>query len=553
MIVALSRAAAFVAAMLIFAYGMLFTETHSDTMWLLMLAISACLLMYALIPRLSHEIPHVNGTIVTIGAVFVVGFLLMSVQLVRIQIVQSAEISDRTATVADGSVVLDPRKRIQDADISRGRIFTRDGALVADTTLRSDGSFARTYPNQHLGYVAGYYSPLVFGSTQLESRFDEVLMGREGGNPFEEWLDEVLHRTRHGYDLTLTIDGELQRLGYDLLGDQRGAIIVMDAETGAVYSLVSKPHIDPNRLFAGLGASSDAEIADAIAYWQEINQTEGSPLLLRPTQGLYAPGSVFKTITTVAALQSGASTPDEVFRNEGAITVDSHVIIEQNLPDENRVSYTLEESYGYSLNVVFAQLGIRLGQQRLAETARQFGFESSIPFELTIATSRVANNPDYLENNVGLAETAFGQGQLFTTPMQMALMTQAVVNDGEISEPFVVYDIRDREGNVLRQTRPSIWRRAMDAGVASQMQQIMISSVESGWATDAQIPGAIVGGKTGTAEVGGQSPHAWFVGFAGVDEPRYVVAVVVEHGGSGGAVALPIARQLLVLALESLD
>ena len=553
MIIAMSRAAAFTAAFMIFAYGMLWTETHSDQIWLLMLLFSGALLLYAIVPRMRENIPHVNSTIVTIGAVFVVGFVLMTVQLVRIQIVESAEISDRTATVADGSVVQDPRRRSRDADISRGGIYTRDDVVIADTELRDDGTFSRRYPHQHLGFLAGYHSPALFGNTQIESEFDEVLMGREGGNPFNEWLDQVLHRTRHGYDLVLTVDSELQRVGYDLLGDRDGAIVVMDADTGAIYAMVSKPHIDPNRLFAGYGPRMNEEISSATEYWRQIIEAEGSPLLLRPTQGLYAPGSIFKTITTVAALQSGIAEPSTVFRNEGAIVIGSHVIEEQNLPDENRVSYTLAESYGYSLNVVFADLGIRLGQQRLAETARQFGFESSIPFDLPVTPSRIANDMAYLDNDIGLAETAFGQGQLFATPLQMTLMTQAVVNNGEMSEPYLQDRILDNLGNVLNENRPSTWQEAMDPSIASQMREIMIASVETGWATEARIPGAVVGGKTGTAEVGDRSPHAWFTGFAGYDEPRYVVTVVVEHGGGGGAVALPIARQMLLTAMERLD
>lgn len=553
MIIALSRAAAFTMACMIFAYGMIFTDTHSDQTWLLMLALCGALLLYAIVPRMRDSVPHVNSTIVAIGAVFVVGFLLMTVQLVRIQIVHSAEISSRTASVADGSVVQDPRRRNLDSDVSRGRIYTRNEVVVANTIEREDGTFARTYPNQHLGFLAGYHSPSLFGNTQLESVFDEVLMGREGGNPFEEWLDEVLHRTTHGYDVVLTIDSDLQRVGYDLLGDRDGAIVVMDAETGAIYSMISKPHIDPNRLYAGYGPGMNDEIESATEYWDQVIQADGSPLLLRPTQGLYAPGSVFKTVTAAATLQAGIAEPSTVFRNEGALVVGSQVIEEQNLPDEDRVSYTLEESYGYSLNVVFADLGIRLGQQRLAETARQFGFESTIPFELPVTESRITNDPSYLENDIGLAETAFGQGQLFATPLQITLMTQAVVNGGEMSEPYIQERVQDITGNVLQQARPSIWREAIDESIAEQMQEIMISSVDSGWASGAQIPGAIVGGKTGTAEVGEREPHAWYTGFAGEDEPRYVVTVVVEHGGGGGEVALPIARQMLITAMERLD
>jgi penicillin-binding protein A len=127
------------------------------------------------------------------------------------------------------------------------------------------------------------------------------------------------------------------------------------------------------------------------------------------------------------------------------------------------------------------------------------------------------------------------------------------VNGGEMSDPYIVEQIRDHEGNNLRTRRPSTWQRAMSEEVAREMREMMIASVTGGWAEAAQIPGAIVGGKTGTAEVGDRTPHAWFVGFAGEDNPRYVVAVVVEHGGSGGAVALPIGRELLGMAMDRLD
>ncbi len=553
MIVALSRAAAFTGAIILLVFGMLYTETHSDVAWLLLLLFCGILMMYAILPRMSDSVPHVNSTIVSIGAICMVGFLLMTVQLVRIQIVQADEISQRSASVADGSVVQDPRNRTRDRDVARGRILTRDEDVVADTVEREGRVFERTYPNPHLSYLAGYHSPALFGNTQLESVYDETLMGREGGNPFNEWLDQVLHRTRHGYDIQLTVDSELQRLGYDLLGDQDGAIVVMDAETGAIYAMVSKPHIDPNRLYAGYGPNMDQQVSEASEYWVQVNESEGSPLLFRPTQGLYAPGSVFKTVTAASVLEHGLADPSTVFRNEGALVVGSHVIEEQNLPDDGRVSFTLSESYGYSLNVVFADLGIRLGRDRLSETARQFGFESTIPFDFQVSQSRISSNPEYLDADIGLAETGFGQGQLFATPLQIAMTTQAVVNNGMMSEPFLMHRIRDNDGVVLSETRPSSWQEAIDSSIASELQQIMIESVESGWATDAQISGAVVGGKTGTAEVGDRTPHAWYTGFAGQDEPRFVISVIVEHGGGGGAVALPIAREMLVMAMDRID
>jgi penicillin-binding protein A len=550
---AMLRALAFTAAVFIVVYGMIITETHSDIPWLLLLFLAAGLLLIAFVPRLPSSLQQTNRGIVVCGAVFVVGFLIMTAQLVRIQIVESAEISDRTGRVGDGGIVANPRKQIKDAQIARGRIYSRDGAVIADTVRRGDGTFGRTFPNPHLAYVAGYHSPILFGSSNLESRYNSVLVGDEGGNPFNEWLDGVLHRTTHGYDLVLSIDSEIQLLADNLLGDRRGAVVLMDARTGAVHAIVSKPNFDPNPLYVGFGAGRSEEVAKASQYWSELNQQEGSPLILRPTQGVYAPGSIFKTITAAAVLESGLAEPDTVYRNEGALTVNGRVIIEQNLPDQNRVSYTLTESYGYSLNVVFAQIGLQVGPELLEEYARRFGFGETIPFDLSVTPSQVANDTAYLHDNVGLADTAFGQGQLFVTPLQMAMMVQAVVNDGQMMEPYLVAEYRDVDGEHLQTRRPSNWRRALEPATARQLVDIMIASVQDGYAVEAQIPGAVVGGKTGTAEVGDQTPHAWFVGFAGTDEARYVVAVVVEHGGSGTSVALPIGRELLRSALERLD
>jgi peptidoglycan glycosyltransferase len=545
------RASAFIAATLILIYGMVATSGHASKAWLILLLISAALVTIAVWPRLPKSVPSIQRTITRGTELFMDGFLVLGVQLARIQVVDSAKISDRTAADSGDLVVQDPRHRLEASEIQRGSILTIDGKVVAQTTKNPDGSYIRSYPDPATGYLAGYYSPLLYGSSNLEAAYDSELMGESGGNPITQWLDGILHRDRRGYDLTLSINQDLQDQANQLLGNQRGSAIVMNAKTGAIVAMASTPNFDPNKLYVNDGPQVNTETDTAKAYWQQLTSQEDSPLLLRATQGLYIPGSIFKTVTASAALQSGVAQPDTVYRDEGALTVGSRVIPEENRPDNNRINYSLTDAFGWSLNVVFAQVGIQIGPQRLQEFAQKFGFGSEIPFELPVAISELDSDPSFLNTQSSLAVTAFGQGQIQATPLQMALVADAVANGGTMMQPYLVQRISDEKGETLSTTSAASWQRAIDEKTAAQMQQIMINSVQNGYASGAQIPGFVVGGKTGTAEVGGdKQPNSWFIGFAGKTDPEYVVAVLVENGGEGTKVALPIARQLLQTALQ---
>lgn len=544
------RAFALVASFFVIIYGLLTTNNQAATTWLALLAIAFALLTLAFWPRLPKAMAPTERAIIRCTVLFSTAFLIISVQLVRVQVVDSAEISNQAAYEEGNRVIQDPRQRLAAAEVVRGSILTRDGAIVAETSQRTDGSFVRLYPDPATAYLAGYFSPLLYGSSNLEEAYDDYLMGTAGGNPVTEWLDGLLHRTKRGYNLSLSLDAELQKQADQLLGDRRGSVVVMDAKSGAVRAMVSKPNFDPNRLSVNEGANVEEEIASATEYWNQLAQAAGSPLVLRPTQGLYVPGSIFKTITASAAIESGIYNADSVFRDEGALTVESRVIVEENRPDPNRVDYSLRDAYGYSLNVVFAQIGLQLGPDLLTEFSRKFGLEQSIPCDLLVNPSRIATDPNFLSNQVGLAETSFGQGQLQVTPLQMALTAAAVVNDGELMEPYLVERVTNASGDELSQHSPSVWKRAITSDTAATMRDLMVNSVQNGYASDAKIPGLVVGGKTGTAEVGEQEPHAWFVGFAGQGEPRYVVSVIVENGGAGSRAALPIGRELLKSAVE---
>jgi len=544
----LVRTAALIAATVIVVYGVATTGDRTEPVWLALVIVIGLLWTLALWPSLPRSVRNVDRTIVYLATVFAVGFLLVGLQLVRVQALDRERIQRRSFSAGIEGVV-DPRRQALGQLQLRGRILARDGTVIAETKLTENGRPRRVYPFAPAAYLAGYFSPALYGAANIERAFDNELSGRTGNRRLRDWIAGILKRPTAGYDVVLTIDPELQSLADRLLGDRPGAVVLLDARSGAVLAMASAPVFDPNSLSVGPWLTSEEEAA-ARASWELLQRSTDGPLVLRPTQGRYPPGSTFKTVVLAAALESGVATLDSWYRDEGMLVVGSRVILEQNRPDPERVSYSLQEAYGYSLNVVFAQLGLELGAGRLSAAAAGFGFGEPVPFELPVSPSVLSVDPAYLSNPAGLAETSFGQGQLLVTPLQMALVTAAVVRGGDMPVPRLVERIQTFGGEVIEQHRARSWRRAMSAETAAAVEQAMRWSVERGYVRGAQIEGAVVGGKTGTAEVGNRLPHAWFIGFAVQDGRELVVAVVVEHAGSGGEIALPIGRALLEAALR---
>ena len=544
------RLSAFFGAILILAYGFSGTEGQADRVWLLLLLAAGVLLGVSWWPRRTRSLPVFNRTLLRWSTIILVCFTLVSVQLVRVQIVESSRIASRIAETPDGEIASNPRERLRALEMRRGRILDSEGRVLADTVEREDGTFERTWPELSTAPLIGYYSPEIYGSTNLEAEFDEYLSGQDGGNPVEEWLDGILHEQQRGYDLALTIDLDLQKMAAELMAGRPGAVVLMDAETGEMLAMYGAPVFDPNQLYANLGQQTDEEVAAIEAYWAELNADPNAPLVFRPTDGLYNPGSTFKTVTASAMIDSGEATAETVFRDEGIFEVDGRIIEELNRPDPNKVNWTLEESYAYSLNVVFAQLGLQLGSQELWDYARRFGFGESIPFDFETATTQIASSRDALNNRALLADTGFGQGQILASPLQMTMVVAAVVNDGVMMEPYTVDRVLGAEGEVLEEFGNDEWRRAISGDSAAVVRDLLLATANYGYSQAALIEGLTVGGKTGTAELGEGEPHSWFTGFAEDGDRALVVSVIVERGGPGSQAALPVGRALLEAAFQ---
>lgn len=434
------------------------------------------------------------------------------------------------------------------SSIRRGTIFDRAGNVLAEDR-GAPGSYARVYTEPSLAHVVGYASALRTGITGLEATYNSTLLGfdRAGTN-----IDRMLNRPVYGSSLALTIDSRVQRAASEALAGRAGAVVALDAQTGAVLAMVSAPGFDPNRI-------NDPEYSAAL---------QGSSALInRPTQGLYIPGSTYKTVTLIAGLETGEVTPETVVdfgepktNAEGrpyyTYEVEGGVIYDAN-HRENRLD--LRGCYVTSANAAFARFAYEMDPERFIDYGQRLGFSAPdytgrFPLELPVAEPQLAYDLDDLRTNGLLrAHTGYGQGELLTTPLNMAMVVQAVVNDGAIPVPYLVERVLDPEGKEIRR-RPNnhTVRGVMRAETAEFVREAMIAVGKAYWGEHfIAFPDAVGGGKTGTAEVGdGQEPHAWFVGFAGRGERSVVITVIVENAGTGGNVAVPIFQAVAEAALR---
>ena len=418
-----------------------------------------------------------------------------------------------------------PRMQAAADLVKRGAILDRAGRRLAWSQETAAGS-QRVYAEPSLVHVLGYDS-FRFGTTNIENAFNSYLSAEKGIDPLTLFRKDFFHEPVAGADVQTTIDADLQRVADQALGNWPGAIVALDPRTGEILALASHPYFDPNRM--------DQD-------WDAIANNPGDPLVNRAANGQYVPGSIFKTVTLAAALDDGVVNPQTTFSNKGDYVVDGFHIKYTNPP--NRPTFDLRDAYAFSVNAAFADIGLKLGADRLVRAAEAFGFEKDVPLVgIPTSASHVSVTPGFLKGPA-LASTAFGQGELSVTPLQMALVAAAVANDGVVPTPYVVAAVKDQAGNVLYQDGPRPWQRAMSEQAAHTIRDMLVYSVDQAFAQAARIPGVKVAGKTGTAETG-TAAHAWFIGFAPADNPRIAVAVIREEAGQGSSEATPQAREVM--------
>ncbi|HMO95460.1 MAG TPA: penicillin-binding protein 2, partial [Tepidiformaceae bacterium] len=350
------------------------------------------------------------------------------------------------------------------------------------------------------------------------------------GRDVAGWLGafraEFDRQRKRGHDVMLTLDPAAQAAAAGALGARTGAVIALDPATGEILAMVSVPTYDPGNLGT---------------FGEQLLTDPNAPLLNRTTQGQYAPGSTFKSVTAIAALATGLMTPETEVECPGEIVIDGFPISCRNTP-QGVGTYPFRHAFTYSVNAIFAQVGVSLGWGNLAEQAAALGVGKEVPFSLATAPGQL-HAPGSELDRVLLASTAFGQGELLVTPLQLALITAAIANGGEMPAPRLA--LAEVSGDrVVRELDPASSRTVLSAGVAVDMQDFMRSVIAVGQASGLSIPGVQVAGKTGTAEAGDGTSHAWFIGYAPAEAPRVAIAVVVERAGQGGVIAAPIAGEV---------
>ena len=413
------------------------------------------------------------------------------------------------------------------ADPHRGRILDRQGNVLAE----SQPGGQRHYTDASVAHLVGYLDAR-FGMQGAELVFNGELSGRSGGGSWQAAFDAEFRRAAtRGLDVRLTIDPKIQAAAAQALGTRKGAVVAVDPRNGEVLAMVSVPTYDPGTL----STTGDALLTDP-----------ESPLLNRATQGKYPPGSTFKTVTAASVLENKVITPDTPVTCPGEIVIDGFPISCSNVA-QGVGTYPFRNAFAYSVNAIFAQVGVQLGWSRLLETARRFGFGSALDFTLETAPSQLTE-PGSNQTKTLLASTAFGQGELLATPLQMAVVASVVANGGVLEQPHLGLDAVHDGRRVHALESPST-KRVLGVDIAATLRDLMVAVVDDGQANGVAIAGVKVAGKTGTAESGHDTSHAWFIGFAPADNPTIAVAVIVEDGGRGGVVASPIAGTVMRTAL----
>ena len=448
-------------------------------------------------------------------------------------------------------------ERVVQFTIERGLIVPDGGKVTfaANRKQRVSGQtlFFRRYPTLGLAAQTVGYSTASRSQAGLEQSMNDYLTGSNTNlsNAFQRSLDRLGGGTVKGNKLVLTLDPSAQRLAMKELGRNCGAVVAMNIKTGAVVVMASTPTYNPNLIDKPGGYAKVLRIRGACG--------SASALVNRATKGLYIPGSTFKMITAAAALDTGKFTPESRFYDPGYCTVYGKQVSNAGNPDQGGTevfgNVTLAQGFQHSINSVFCNVGKALGAKTILDYAKRFGFYSVPPLETPVderAASGLYKGTKLFDpkdqNLVDAGRLGFGQERMLVTPLQMAMVAATIANKGVVPRPYVVQRIVGPDGSIVKDTKSDTLGRAISPKTAAELNAMMVSVVQGGTGTAAQIPGVLVAGKTGTAETGIPNVYtAWFVCFAPADNPRYAVAVVLEKqlNGFGGAVSAPIAKAVL--------
>ncbi|MGV8908700.1 MAG: peptidoglycan D,D-transpeptidase FtsI family protein [Propionicimonas sp.] len=467
-----------------------------------------------------------NRPIRGVAVAAMVMFTALMVNLSYLYLGQQGYLNERTEN-----------RRVADARFAqdRGPIMVGNTPIATSEKVKDRYKFQRSYSSGELyAQVTGYYSYL-YRTSGLEASYSSELSGVDDSQFLTRLIDSASGATPQGATLETTLDGKAQRAAWDGLAGRKGAVVAIDYSTGAVKALVSLPSYDPNDLAThDLTASSEA--------WKRLNADTDKPMANRATREIYPPGSTFKLVTTAAALDSGLSADSLVDASPFTLPGSTRVIS----GNCGGTKITLTRALEVSCNPAFARLGVKLGQEALRAQAEKFGFGTKFLDDIGSAASRFPEELDQAQTGM----SAIGEFEVAASPLQMALVSASIANDGVVMDPYIVARVLDSDLRVISQTRAQQQSVALSSENAAALRKMMVSVVEQGTGHRAQIAGVTVGGKTGTARSSNdRRPYAWFTAWA--DDPKVAVCVFIEDAEipatdiAGGILAAPIAKAVI--------
>jgi len=457
--------------------------------------------------------------IITILVALCMGFVLLIGYLSYFQMFKAQAVRDNA---------YNKRLWINEDNILRGSIVDRGGEVLVYSESR-DGETQRIYRYDNLySHVIGY-SLKDYGKSGLERRYNSYLVNANENTAINELIN-LINPSGVGNNLSLTLDHGLQKKTRELMNGKKGSAIAINPKTGEILSMVSL---------------ADFRIETLSENWTSVSENPDSPLLNRGTQGLYTPGSIFKILTAVGVIQEGV--PEAIYQCTGSTVIDGYTI--RDFDESGHGPLNLEQAFAVSCNTYFADQAVALGHDNLLRIAETLLFNQKIGFDTE------TNASVFPRESIGLTDlgaSGIGQGRVLTTPLNMLMVVSAVANDGYMSMPYLVETVQSPGGMTISSHR-SESRKVLEIGESQALKRMMREVVESGTGTNAGINGVKVAGKTGTAENASGNNHAWFVGFAPLEDPKVAVIVLLEEeGASGGRAAAPIAREIIKFALNNI-
>ena len=450
--------------------------------------------------------------------VFTAMFLLLAGYLVYFQIVKKPQIVKS---------VYYTRQETGNENVFRGDILSELGEVLAYSDVDYTGNEIRVYPWYNtFAHVLGYASN---GRSGIEAVYNSTLQNSHS-SILEQIQNAASNEKVKGDSVVVTLDTKLQQAAHRALGDWRGAVVVMEPDTGKILAMVSKPDFDPNTV---------SENWDFM-----LSDDSNSMLLNRALAGLYPPGSTMKILTTLAYLKEHGDIADDfLYDCTGSLAEQDVTITCYN--GQVHGTESLKSAFANSCNTAFARIGLDISNSNFRRLAETFYFNKTLPTDIAAQPSSFT-----LNRSSSLGEqmtTAIGQGDTLVTPFHMAMITSAVANAGILMKPYYISRIVSSDGSLVQETRPEIAKELMNTTEASILTSYMKETVDNGTAVQLGWNGYTVAGKTGSAEyVNGlnSGTHSWFTGFSNVDDPDIVVTVIAEDGGTGSTTAVPIAQAI---------